>query len=148
MRSTFFALAAALLCQTALATPLTSKATDSGAEFPVVDISGVQARPLVPLSQGGIHVDTTQAEFPATLLLCSTPSCISCIGIDLSSLPMNECLTPDITFQTAVIRQPSAQGLPFTVFVGPPGCASFVPLSTVNTCYNLNSTAFSDFALA
>ncbi|CDO68209.1 hypothetical protein BN946_scf184938.g61 [Trametes cinnabarina] len=149
MRFTFLALAAAALSQSTVivATPLTAVATDIAAKFPVFDIDKVHAQPNVTLSQGGIRVDTAQAEFPATLLLCPTTNCISCFGFDLSSMPTHECIVPGFTFQSVSINQPSNQGLPFGVFVGPGGCVSFASLPAVNTCYNVIPAPFSDYSV-
>ncbi|KAI8996337.1 hypothetical protein BD414DRAFT_477607 [Trametes punicea] len=148
MRSTFAAVALALLGQAVYASPLTAETTDVAAAFPVVDLSSVQAHPNITLSQGGIHIDAAQQEFPATLLFCPTVSCISCFGIDLSSVPTNECLASGVNFASVSINQPSNEGLPFGVFVGPPGCESFVQLPAVNTCYNVNPAPFTDYAVA
>ncbi|CDO68195.1 hypothetical protein BN946_scf184938.g47 [Trametes cinnabarina] len=148
MRFTIFAVAAVAFGQAVFASPLTPETTDIAAKFPVFDLDKVQAHPNITLTQGGIHIDAAQAEFPATLLLCTTTSCISCFGFDLSTLPTNECIASGINFQSAAISQPSNEGLPFGVFVGPGGCASFAQLPAVNTCYNVNPAPFSDYAIA
>ncbi|KAI9063874.1 hypothetical protein FKP32DRAFT_1571143 [Trametes sanguinea] len=148
MRFTLFAVAAAVFGQTVLASPLTPETTDIAAKFPVVELSSAQAHPNITLSQGGIHIDAAQAEFPATLLLCTTTSCISCFGFDLSAVPTNECIASGINYQSIAISQPSNEGLPFGVFGSPPGCTSFVQIPAVNTCYNVSPAPFADYAIA
>ncbi|KAH9888992.1 hypothetical protein C8Q73DRAFT_655076 [Cubamyces lactineus] len=148
MRSTFVAIALALFSQAAFASPLSTETTDIASKFPVVDLGSIQAHPNVTLSQAGIHVDAAQQEFPATLLLCPTTSCISCFGFDLSTLPTNECLAAGFNFESIAINQPSNEGLPFGVFVGPPGCLSFAQIPSVNTCYNANNGPFVDYAIS
>ncbi|KAI0351931.1 hypothetical protein OH77DRAFT_844212 [Trametes cingulata] len=144
-----FAIAAiAFFGQAVYASPLSAETTSVAASFPVLDITSAKAHPNITLGHGGIHADAAQAEFPATLLLCPTASCISCFGFDLSVVPTNECLAAGLSYVSVAINQPSNEGLPFGVFIGPPGCASFLQIPAVNTCYNINGATFSDYAVA
>ncbi|KAI0372685.1 hypothetical protein BV20DRAFT_39257 [Pilatotrama ljubarskyi] len=148
MLFTFAIAALALLGQAVDASVLATEATNVAASFPVVDITSAKAHPNITLGHGGIHADAAQAEFPATLLLCPTTSCISCFGFDLSATPTNLCLAAGFSYSSVAINQPSNEGLPFGVFIGPPGCASFLQIPAVNTCYNINGGTFSDYAVA
>ena len=91
------------------------------------------------------------ASSSATLLLCEQRACGSCLAFDLLSAPHDVCLAPsvprDFRFSSVAISQPSNEGLPFGVLVGPPGCASFAQIPTVNECFNVNGGPFTDFAL-
>ena len=162
----FFTIAAAALVaffQVAQATPLTSltttvkpvsNAVTIGAHFPVHElrigdsaIDSVQAKVTHP-SASGLHSDTADATFPATLLLCPSTNCASCFSFDLSTLPVDECLfDSSSSFESVAISQPSNEGLPFAVLVGPTGCASFAQIPTVNECFNINGGPFADFAV-
>ncbi|KAI0774793.1 hypothetical protein BD413DRAFT_305524 [Trametes elegans] len=145
----FATLAIAFFTQRAHAGPVSSVATDIGKSFPVLDISAVQAHANLTLASSrapGIHADAAQAEFPATLLLCPTESCISCFGVDLSAIPPNQCLVTDFSFVSATINQPSNEGLPFGVFFSPPGCDEFVQMPEVNTCFNFGEL-FENYAI-
>ncbi|RPD58804.1 hypothetical protein L226DRAFT_264597 [Lentinus tigrinus ALCF2SS1-7] len=89
------------------------------------------------------------SQFPATLLLCQSNDCASCLGFDLSSASHATCLDPagsTFVFQSAAISQESDSGLGFAVEVSPGGCASFSTLPRVNTCIPLSGT-FAEFAL-
>ena len=159
----FFTIAAAALVaffQVAQATPLTSltttvkpvsNAVTIGAHFPVHElridsaVDTVQAKVTHP-SASGLHRDTADSTFPATLLLCPSTNCASCFSFDLSTLPVDECLSTSAFFSVA-ISQPSNEGLPFGVLVGPPGCASFAQIPVVNECFNVNGGPFTDFAI-
>ena len=143
----FAAIALALFGQTAFAAPPSTEATDIASKFPVFDFGSIQAHPNVTLAPGGIHVDAAQQTFPATLLLCPTTSCISCFGFDLSAIPANNCLTAGFNFASFSINQPSNEGLPFGVFVGPPGCTSFFQIPEVNECFNVVNGTFADYSL-
>ncbi|KAI0657963.1 hypothetical protein C8Q70DRAFT_918529 [Cubamyces menziesii] len=140
------AIALALFSQTAFAAPPSTEATDIASKFPVFDFGSIQAHPNVTLAQGGIHVDAAQQEFPATLLLCPTASCISCFRFDLSATTTNECFAAGFDFASFSIDQPSNEGLSFGVFVGPPGCLSFFQIPEVNACFNVVNGTFADYS--
>ncbi|KAI0816982.1 hypothetical protein BC628DRAFT_1413903 [Trametes gibbosa] len=135
--------------QAALCNPLSLKLTSIGATFPVHDISVGGAHPNTTLSTGRVHADITPSDFPASFLFCTTPNCISCFAVDMSTIPHNECLLAGLAYESVAISQPSNTGLDFGCFIGPSGCASFLQIPAVNTCYNINSPApFTDFSLA
>ncbi|OJT08610.1 hypothetical protein TRAPUB_537 [Trametes pubescens] len=140
--------ALALLAHAVHASPAVPVKTNIGAKFPVHDLSAGGARPNTTLSTSGLHAAVVPADFPANLLLCNTVSCISCIQLDMSTLPHNECLNSGIEALSVAISQPSNSGLDFGVFVAPDGCASFTQIPAVNTCYNVNGETVSGFALA
>ena len=95
----------------------------------------------------GLHSDAAQQTFPATLLLCPSANCASCFGFDLSTLPVNVCLTTS-AFSSVAISQPSNVGIGFVVGVGQGDCANFVDISLVNTCFDITQDAqFTQFAL-
>ena len=127
-------------------------AVTTAASFPVHELAAagtgipntLRTSPAVAFP--GLHSDAAQQTFPATLLLCPTASCASCFSFDLSTLPVNQCLSTS-PFTSVAISQPSNEGLPFAVLVGPAGCLSFAQIPTVNTCFNVNGGPFSDFAL-
>lgn len=160
----FFAIAATALVafiQIAHGTPLAPVSAavkpdvagvTTAALFPVHELSPAGAR--IPDTVGtspasafqALHSDVAQQTFPATLLLCPSANCASCFGFDLSTLPVNVCLTTS-AFSSVAISQPSNEGLPFGVLVGPPGCLSFAQIPIVNQCFNVNGGPFTDFAL-
>ena len=156
----YFAIVAvtvAALSQLAQTTPLSSDAARvklagaaiaPAAHFPVRDLDSAVAEPhITSPSESGVRIEAVNATFPATLLLCSAANCLSgCFSFDLSTIPVNECLIDESsTFQSLAISQPSNAGLPFSVFVGPPGCFSFAQIPAVNTCFNANNGPFDDF---
>ncbi|RPD64089.1 hypothetical protein L226DRAFT_533400 [Lentinus tigrinus ALCF2SS1-7] len=157
----YFAIAAVALValsQLAQATPLSpvavsvkpaGEAVNFAAKFPVHDLGSIAAQPNVTLaSSSGVHTDVADATFPATLLLCPSVSCLSCFSFDLSTIPQNECLIDtSSTFSSVAISQPSNEGLPFEVLVGPTGCLSFAQIPAVNECFNVNNGPFTDFAI-
>ncbi len=53
----------------------------------------------------------------------------------------------EVAFSSVVVTQQFNEALPYGVFVGPPGCASFAQIPTINTCFNLNGGPFTDFEL-
>ncbi len=105
----------------------------------------------VTLGSNGTHpsVDATQATFPATMMLCNGRNCDAiedlCVGIDLNP----EFTSPDICFsssvflESAMIVQPSGEGLPFAVSVGGLGCrGQLEQITSVNQCVDLSQTGF------
>ncbi|RPD53656.1 hypothetical protein L227DRAFT_481056, partial [Lentinus tigrinus ALCF2SS1-6] len=121
------------------------------AKFPVHELgsASVAAHSNSTLaSASGVHSDAADAIFPATLLLCPSFNCASCFSFDLSTLPIDQCLIDlSSSFESVAISQPSNEGLPFAVLVGPPGCASFAQIPLVNECFNVNGGPFTDFAI-
>ena len=159
----FFAIAAAFVAfiQVAHGTPLAPVSAaaqpnlagvTTAASFPTQELAlpGVAHTSTAGTSPAvafpGIHSDAAQQTFPATLLLCPTANCASCFAFDLSTFPLDECFATS-SFTSVAISQPSNEGLPFAVLVGPAGCLSFAQIPTVNTCFNVNGGPFSDFAL-
>lgn len=143
-----FAFALALLAHTVHASPAVTVKTDIASKFPVHDLRSAVAHPNATLSTAGLHPAVAQAEFPAFLLMCPTVSCISCIQLDMSTIPHNECLGSGVEAMSVAINQPSNEGLPFGVFVAPDGCTSITQIPAVNTCYNVNGGTVSEFAFA
>ncbi|KAI0699610.1 hypothetical protein C8T65DRAFT_298927 [Cerioporus squamosus] len=158
MLFTFTTLALALI-GTVEATPVAASGT---AVTPFVD--GVNAAASVPVLPGlalgsvathgnvtvgkdGVHSDSVNAVYPASIFLCRSTNCGSCTGYDLSIQPHSTCLTGGFNFVSVFINQPSNQGLPFAVYTGPAGCASFAQVPVVNTCYNANNYIGWDFEL-
>ncbi|KAH9888974.1 hypothetical protein C8Q73DRAFT_173996 [Cubamyces lactineus] len=148
MQYSFVALAIAVAGQAVAspAAPSVTKATVVGASFPVINPILDGPRSNATLLRGGLHSDSTQQEFPATLILCAEGGCASCLGFDLSTAPSGECLDPSFSFTSAAISQNSGEGLPFDVLVGNVDCGGFVQLTKVNTCFGLGGT-FGTFAI-
>ncbi|KAI0334581.1 hypothetical protein GY45DRAFT_1318162 [Cubamyces sp. BRFM 1775] len=150
MQYTFVALAIAFFGQ-ALANPIVGSEIESTvpSSFPVSDLTFGDVHTGTTLSQGGLHTDSAQQEFPASLFLCRADNCVSCTSFDLSTAPFNECLTPNpiFSFVSAAIVQPSNEGLPFETTVGTTGCGQLLQLPEVNECFNLNGGVFETFAL-
>ncbi|KAI0645955.1 hypothetical protein C8Q79DRAFT_1119561 [Trametes meyenii] len=126
---TMIALSFASLAQTVSAGPLSPVTNDA----PIVRSTPTAIR---------VRPDTTNATFPATLLLCSTANCIQndCAHFDLIHLVNLDgvCVTGNFHIVAAQIVQPSNSGLPFEVAVGTAGCENRV-LVPVNDCVNLPS---------
>ncbi|KAH9926270.1 uncharacterized protein BXZ73DRAFT_90946 [Epithele typhae] len=135
-------LASASGVTTAASFPLHDLASSLG-PLPASALVGTTPAPFFAKSP---TADAAEATFPATLLLCPGVNCASCFGFDLSTLPVDVCLTTS-SFNSVAISQPSNEGLPFGVLVGPPGCASFAQIPTVNQCFNVNGGPFVDFAI-
>ncbi|KAH9945174.1 uncharacterized protein BXZ73DRAFT_96162 [Epithele typhae] len=157
-----FTLVAAALVAYAHANPIEASASDASASdlaaaasFPKLDFTSSLA-PLPTSAENGTlpsdsfqgpSTDLGEAIFPATLLICPSLNCANCLSYDLLTTPMNTCFrtTP---FVSMAIVQPSNEGLPFGVFVGPPGCHDFLKIPAVNICVNVISGGpFNDFAL-
>ncbi|KAI0657955.1 hypothetical protein C8Q70DRAFT_934583 [Cubamyces menziesii] len=150
MQYAFVALALALFGQ-AVANPIVGSEAESTvpASFPVSDLTFGDVHTGTTLSQGGIHIDSAQQEFPASLFLCRATGCASCTSFDLSTAPLNQCLTPNpiFSFVSVAIIQPSNEGLPFETTVGTTGCGQLLQIPTVNECFNVNGAVFETFAL-
>ncbi|KAH9888996.1 hypothetical protein C8Q73DRAFT_175524 [Cubamyces lactineus] len=153
MQYAFIALAIALFGQ-AVANPIVGSEAEATvpASFPISDLTFGAIHTGTTLSQGGIHTDSAQQEFPASILLCRATNCVSCTSFDLSTAPLNECLTPNpiFSFVSVAIVQSSNEGLPFETTVGTPGCSELLQIPTVNECFNINnggSEPFETFAL-
>ncbi|KAI0684480.1 hypothetical protein C8T65DRAFT_205715 [Cerioporus squamosus] len=116
---------------------LTLGPPDIAESVPVVDIESLIAHRNVTLPEDGARGDTVDQIYPATLFLCGRGCSLDCTGYDLSTLPHNLCLDPGCQFGSAIINQPSNEGLPFGVFLGQGGCASSNQIPEVNTCYSL-----------
>ncbi len=86
--------------------------------------------------------------FPATLFLCRSFGCVSgCFTFDLRALQQGVCLRTDFGFNSVGILQPSDVGLPFGVFVGPPGCRAFDKLPFLNACFDVNAGPYTQVFL-
>ena len=156
------AVALAALAKVAGATPLSTDistttvkgtaAVESSANYPVKDLDGpLVAHPntTFTLSSTGLHSLTSDAVFPATLQLCSQPGCSGCFNFDLSVLHRNQCIIDGSSLINSIfINQPSNEGLPFAVLVGPSGCSAFTQIPSVNTCFNAVNGPFADFELS
>ncbi|RPD58825.1 hypothetical protein L227DRAFT_576855 [Lentinus tigrinus ALCF2SS1-6] len=104
------------------------------------------------LTSAAPHSTTADATFPAFLQFCESAGCTSCQSFDLSTAPMNTCValsSPAPTTLSYNISQPSGEGLPFTVWVGPAGCSVFTSVRAVNECFNIEPGArpFADYFL-
>ena len=117
-------------------------------------IAEVSATPLLPLSPKALTLSTTipvgltaaraaprttltaRQEFPASLLLCTDTVCGSCTEFNLSAFPAGVCEFSLAGFNSVGILQPSGQGLPFAVGVGPT-CSSFAAIPEVNECFSI-----------
>ncbi|KAH9945202.1 uncharacterized protein BXZ73DRAFT_96192 [Epithele typhae] len=157
-----FTLVAAALVAYAHANPIDASASDASASeltaaasFPRLDFTSSLAPLPTSAENGTLPSDSFQGPstdlgepiFPPTLLVCLSLNCANCVLYDLLATPVNICLRT-IPFVSVGIAQPSNEGLPFGVFVGPSGCHSFVKIPAVNTCLNVISGGpFSDFAL-
>ncbi|KAI0770109.1 hypothetical protein C8Q74DRAFT_874378 [Fomes fomentarius] len=105
----------------------------------------------VTLGSNGTHlnVDATQATFRATLMLCNGSNCDAidefCVGIDLDTefTSPGICFSSSVFLQSAMIVQPSGEGLPFAVSVGGSGCrGQLEQITSVNQCIDLSQTGF------
>ena len=156
------AVALAAIAKVAGATPLSSDAItptvkgtpqvgESFTDLAAHALDGpVVAHPNVTFttSSTGLHALSADAVFPATLQLCSGTGCSGCFNFDLSVLQRNVCLIDGSSLINSVkIVQPSNEGLPFGVYVGPSGCSAFTQIPAVNTCYNAVNGPFTDFKL-
>ena len=75
-------------------------------------------------------------------------NCASCVDFNLAIFGLPQpCLSDINGFNSVGISQPSAEGLPFAVLVGPPGCESFAQFPTVNECFNVNGGPWDQWAL-
>ncbi|KAL7280913.1 hypothetical protein ACG7TL_005857 [Trametes sanguinea] len=143
------ALAVAAVSQAVHATPLSATTTNVGASFPKSELKVELVTPHsnVTAGQNGLHPDTTQATFPADLLLCFDSLCGSCESFDLSTVPLDTCEI-EFFFNSVAIAQPSGSGLPFAVFVTPPNlCATGAQIPIVNECFSVTPNSFDDFIL-
>ncbi|KAI0372682.1 hypothetical protein BV20DRAFT_963737 [Pilatotrama ljubarskyi] len=151
MRYSFITFAAALLGQAAVATPLADvDAPSIAASLPVskLFISAAHVRSNITAPQSkALHPIVKRQEFPATLLLCTLQNCASgCRQVDIASVTQNECELVSVFFSAAIV-QPSNEGLPFGVDVGPNPCLSLSQIPTVNECFNLHGALFNAFDL-
>ncbi len=113
----------------------------AAASVPVVslDLGSVAAHGNVTVGNGAAHTDAAEAIYPATIFFCSSFNCSGCAGFDLSIQPHQMCLSPGFNFVSMFISQPSNEGLPFAIYMGPVGLAAFAQVPVVNTCYNANN---------
>ena len=147
----FVTIATALLSKSALANPVSRKTTISP-DFPIspktLTRDNLTAHPEIsknPKSLSSLGLAARQ-EFPASLVICPLQNCLECSAIDLSALPFNECLVSSELFVSVAIEQPSGEGLPFEVLVGPSTCSDFLQIPAVNECFNIGEV-FADIAL-
>lgn len=110
--------------------------------LPVVELhsdpGAIPANRTLRLSSDPLEGVSALQVFPATLFLCQSFGCGNCITFDLSVIPLGVCLNADFNIFSGGIVQPSGEGLPFGVFVGPPGCRSFEQITFVNACFNFD----------
>ena len=158
MISTFAIVIAALFAQAALASPL--------ADTSLLPLSPTTLRARDPLqlalARGGTNASTAaraapaalaaRQEFPAHLLLCTaanceTGTCGAVGGIDLSEFPTDVCFPAAPSFNSVAVVQPSGEGLPFAVLVGPPGCEEFADIPVVNECFNIEDGPWDQWEL-
>ncbi|KAH9945904.1 uncharacterized protein BXZ73DRAFT_95422 [Epithele typhae] len=149
-----FTLVAAALVAYAHTNPIEASALDvtTAASFPRHDLtSPLGPRPtsaqngtLPAASFQGPSTEVADAIFPAVLLLCSSFNCANCLSYNLQTTTVDTCLATS-AFSSVSISQPSNQGLPFAVYVGPSGCTNFAKIPVVNTCFNLVGGSFSNF---
>ena len=96
-------------------------------------------RPSLP--KEGLSRLVARQEFPATLQFCSQENCQpagACLAVSIEGQFLNECSTiEDESFPSVFIQQPSGEGFPFEVLVGPAGCEEFAVIPAVNTCFNI-----------
>ncbi|KAI0351929.1 hypothetical protein OH77DRAFT_844366 [Trametes cingulata] len=156
MQYSFVALALALFGHAVVASPAVSKATPVAfdasalaASFPVSELRVADSHPHLNTTapQSDFHAIVKRQEFPATLLLCALDGCLSCSSFNLGSFPEEECFSTSFEFFSVAISQPSNQGLPFVVGVGPSPCSSLLDIPAVNECFNINGAIFDAFAL-
>ncbi|KAI0800287.1 hypothetical protein C8Q74DRAFT_402830 [Fomes fomentarius] len=113
-------------------------------DFPVANIGSLSPKPDV----SGVNTAVALAEFPATLLLFRNLQCSGQVTqVNLSATPANECFVSPSDFNSVAVSQPSNQGLPFGVGVGPSPCQQFAQIPRVNTCFNINGGPFSDYTV-
>ena len=141
------ALAVSLVLQDACASPVapfapTVESTHVAVttNFPHAELNSVAGVLNLTRSANGVHTDTTQAEFPASLVFFSGTQCTgTASSVDLSTLAHARCF-PTPSYNSLAIVQPSNEGLLFGVFVGPgTQCASLTQIPSVNTCFNTPS---------
>ncbi|RPD58775.1 hypothetical protein L226DRAFT_576905 [Lentinus tigrinus ALCF2SS1-7] len=118
-------------------------------KIPVLDLTkdSVSAHPNATLGTMPGKTGGADQIYPASLFFCRSTGCGSCTGYDLSIQPHDVCLTPGFNFVSMFISQPSNEGLPFAIYTGPSGCASFAQVPVVNTCYNAVNYIGWDFEL-
>ncbi|KAH9846152.1 hypothetical protein C2E23DRAFT_604718 [Lenzites betulinus] len=125
-------------------------ATPTVPPVPTIDalhLSALGAHSNTTLPHGGIQANVAQQTFPASLLLCPDNACTLCEVFDLESQTENTCITKQLAINSVKINQPSNEGLPFAVLVGPPGCQSFAQIPTVNQCFPISGGPFATYAL-
>ena len=141
----------AIISRTAIANPVARDAASIASRLPVSASTLSQAKGLIPgnfsdaasarTAAHGFPSDlAARQEFPAQLYMCAEESCASCWSpVDLSEWPADQCHYINGFLSTAIV-QPSGEGLPFAVAVGPPGCEEFAQIPEVNVCYNTGET--------
>ncbi|KAI0351928.1 hypothetical protein OH77DRAFT_844289 [Trametes cingulata] len=139
--------------------PLFVKASSESvaASFPISELHTYYAGPRFDTTapQSSFRPAVKRQEFPASLRLCHTVDCGICFTQDLSQViragAEGDCFTGNFEILSVAIDQPSNEGLPFVVGVGPASCAEpLVDIATVNECFNLNfgtGVVFDSFVL-
>ncbi|KAI0793693.1 hypothetical protein C8Q74DRAFT_1435957 [Fomes fomentarius] len=129
----------------ARASPLAGESTSNASTLPVSDIvlTPVAANFTSAAARNSVRPDAT---VPSILLTCAGVGCTgSCSRTPLPTT-FEVCLG-EVAFSSVAVTQQFNEALPYGVFVGPPGCASFAQIPTINTCFNLNGGPFTDFEL-
>ncbi|KAI0645954.1 hypothetical protein C8Q79DRAFT_1010836 [Trametes meyenii] len=104
---------------------------------------GAHTKTTLP-GPGTIHTNIAEADFPAFLDLCFFQQCQSCVSIDLSMTPADECIATSL-YHTAFIQQTSNSGLDFAVFAAMTDCDELAQLTAVNTCFSLPDEALNTY---
>ncbi|KAJ3003227.1 hypothetical protein NUW54_g5411 [Trametes sanguinea] len=113
--------------------------------FPVVNLTAAEATPNVTLSLDGLQPDAGQQTFPAEIYFCQDDRCQSCFPpFELSTIPPHSCFNAPFPFWTVIVKQPSNEGLPFQVRVGP-DCDELYALPAVNICFQVFPPLFNVF---
>ena len=123
--------------------------SNAPASFPVSNLTFGGANSGTTLPQAGLNTNSAQAEFPASLLLCRNTACAGCTSFNLSAIPQNICFSPDplFSFLSVAVVQPSNQGLPFGVEVGPANCGEVAAIPRVNECFDVRGAVFEAFEI-
>ncbi|KAI0793664.1 hypothetical protein C8Q74DRAFT_1215207 [Fomes fomentarius] len=137
-------LALTLFTQAAHASPLTTADTTSIAgSLPVSDTVLVPVAANFTSAANDVHPD---AGVSSILVTCTGAGCSgTCYNTPLP-LMFETCLGVP-AFNSVAVTQQFNEALPYGVFVGPPGCASFAQIPVINTCFNVINGPFTVFEL-
>ncbi|KAI9062780.1 hypothetical protein FKP32DRAFT_1593456 [Trametes sanguinea] len=137
MRLAIAAIITALYVHAISAGPLSGQPVNLDlSAYPATELAIAKATANVTLGAGGVLPDAAQQEFPATLVFCSSGTCMDCFQqVDLATVPAGVCLATGGPTNSVIILQPSGDGLPFNVYVGEPDCSPSYGIPQVNMCY-------------